>query len=57
MEKVLQAVGDILERTYLSKKFAVNFANLEMRHSIFLDNMVVSPLVMGVLWEKQLLGS
>jgi hypothetical protein len=51
MEKVLQAMGDILERTYLSKKFAVNFANLEMRHSVFLDNMVVSPLVMGVLWE------
>ncbi len=48
---MLQAVGDILERTYLSNFFSVNFANLEMRHSVFLDNMVVSPLVMGVLWE------
>jgi hypothetical protein len=51
MQKVLQAMGDLLERTYLSKNFAVNFANIEMRHSVFLDNMVGSPLVMGVLWE------
>jgi hypothetical protein len=41
----------IFWRELISQNMCCRFANLEMRHSIFMDNIVVSPLVMGVLHE------